>query len=89
MLYYKRRLIRLENDDQVPEIPISHYLVEKTIATQYAQQRRWASAAVYHEQRAEGLLVQAIGEEKAQGHQIEQGIPRGRRDQHRILVVRN
>jgi hypothetical protein len=88
-MYYKKRVIPLKNDDQVPEIPVSVALIHKAIAFFYGHQRRWANAMQIHLGIAEQSLQTILGEETMQGHRMEQGVPihtRSRRHGHTIVV---
>ena len=55
--YYKKRVARLIDDNQVPEIPVSHAIVEYATASQFAQERKWGGAGQYHHALGEQRLL--------------------------------
>jgi hypothetical protein len=88
-LYYKKRVKRLIDDDQIPEIPVSHVIMHMTVADQFRQQRRWQVAAVSHEQKAQQALEQVLREE-FQGSNVQQSIPYLSRTRNKqVVVIRN
>ena len=92
-VYYKKKVARLSNDDQVPEIPVSTAIVHKAIALLYSHQRKWQAAMNMHLGLAEEALQNVLDEELQQGHRVEQGIPLAAKNnvrfRHPRIVVNN
>ena len=87
-LYYKRRARSLDTDDQVPEIPVGHVLVDKVLSVQFAHDRRFQDAASFHDQRAERALDRLLSRDD-QGESVVQATPMMRKSDYRRIVVRN
>lgn len=75
IIYYKRKVTDLTDDDQTPEIPVSQVIVHRVIAMQYSHDRKWASAAQYHEAKAAELLAKLMRKYEEQDDEVKQGIP--------------
>lgn len=74
-IYYKKRIIPLIRDSQVPEIPVSHYLTVKTIADHFAGRRLQSTLHSQYDQQAQLIKAQLEAEVKQQGQRIEQSMP--------------
>lgn len=74
-IFFQKRVQKLTNDDQVPEIPVAQYLVHYAIAQVYSRERKWQGAHITHLQQAEAILADIIAEDKMGSQRIEQGTP--------------
>lgn len=89
-IYYKRRIMSLNNDNQVPEIPVCSAMEQYAIAMQYSEQRKWAEAFAAHMAMAEKEFAESIQAVSTEKSQITIAAPRprfgsGGRD---VIVVR-
>lgn len=75
-IWYKKKVAPLVKDNQVPEIPVSRYLVYKAIALNFASDRRFASGATYHDGQAERAIEDAIAEMTMQSNMTRVAAPR-------------
>lgn len=74
-IYYKKAVRRLTEDTSVPELPISHALVEFAIASMFMLERKWQGAGTAHLDMAERFLNNVVAETIQQAGRIEQAIP--------------
>lgn len=91
-VFARKRINRLSYDNDVPEIPVSQYLVEKAISEHFARQRKWAEAASYHMQISEAIL-RGLTRDLSHEPAIIQATPTMRhllrKDQRQVIVVSN
>lgn len=90
--YWKKKVAKLANDDQVPEIPVSRVIIEMAVADQFAEQRKWQAAASYHRSMAEEALIEAWESTTVQGESVQQATPMGRwmyEGGRNLIVVNN
>lgn len=74
-MYYKKTVRPLLNDNAVPEIPVSTYLVEKTIADLLRRDRRNDEAQDW-EGQSNATLRRVIAREMHHGEKFRQAVPR-------------
>lgn len=74
-IYYKRAVSRLTRDNETPELPISHVLIEFAIASQFMLERKWQGAGSQHLEMAQRMLDTIWTEQIAQSNRIEQAVP--------------
>ena len=88
-VYWKKRVAKLVNDNQSIELPIGYAIVNKTMATMYANQREYNAAMGYHDSQGESLADRAFDGAMTQGEKIEQGVPMIGSLGRRHVIIRN
>lgn len=84
---YKKKVIPLELDDQIPEIPLSEAIVAKVLSVQYSQLDKMGQSEFW-DRRAERVLDDKFFKSVAQGTQGLQGVSLARGGvTGRVLVV--
>lgn len=81
-IYFKRQVRRLTAENQTPELPISHPLIEFAIASQFMLERKWQGAGSEHLQIAQRMLDNILAQNLSQANRIEQAAPYAGRQTH-------
>jgi hypothetical protein len=74
IVFYDKRVQRLKNDEDVPELPISTYLFEATVAKMYQLQRKWEPAR-YHLAEADKLKLDILATVESHSQNNRQSAP--------------